>query len=168
MQVDDDGKPRYDELVFPADGRGYFVIDTVPSLQSTNEAKTETGARLEIRILITALLRQFMEEARSWAESVPLVPAEDPNKRRFESDVCLSPPKWSDEESMGESEPEKQTQNAGSPSAASAADYRGLDETGNGPDHASSLPAAGDAPYPTVRGATPKSKAKVFLQVQSR
>ena len=33
MQVDDDGKPRYDELVFPADGRGYFVIDTVPSLK---------------------------------------------------------------------------------------------------------------------------------------
>ena len=68
MQVDDDGKPRYDELVFPADGRGYFVIDTVPSLRSINEAKTETGVRLEIIILITALLRQFMIEARSWAE----------------------------------------------------------------------------------------------------
>ena len=151
MQVGDDGKPRYDELVFPADGRGYFVIDTDPSVHTINKAKNETGVRLEIRTMITDLLRQSMDEARSWAEKIPLVSAEDPNKRRFECDVY--------EEPMGESEPDKQTQNAGSLTAASAAGDTVLD--------ASSLPAAGGkntpsiAPRPTVRGARPKSKAKV-------
>ena len=70
MQVDD-GKPRFTELVFPADGQGYFVIDTVPSVRSINEAKNETVVRLEIRIFITALLRDLMIDARSWSENLP-------------------------------------------------------------------------------------------------
>jgi len=126
MQVDD-GKPRFTELVFPAGGRGYFVIDTVPSVRSINEAKNETGVRLEIRIFITALLRDLMIEARSWAENLP--------------------------------QPEEQIQDAGSPLAASAADSTGLAETGDGPGHASSFPAAGDAPPPPVLAPTPKAPA---------
>ena len=126
MQVDD-GKPRFTELVFPADGRGYFVIDTVPSVRSINEAKNETGVRLEIRIFITALLRDLMIDARSWSENLP--------------------------------QPEEQIQDAGSPPAASAADSTGLAETGDGPGHASSFPAAGDAPPPPVLAPTPKAPA---------
>ena len=64
MQVVD-GKPRFTELVFPADEQGYFVIDTDPSVRSITEAKNETGARLEMRIFITALLRDVMIDARS-------------------------------------------------------------------------------------------------------
>ena len=113
MQVGDDGKPRYDELVFPADGRGYFVIDTDPSVHTINKAKNETGVRLELRTMITDLLRQSMDGARLWAEKIPLVSAEDPNKRRFECDDYGEP--------LSESEPDKQTQNVGSLTAASAA-----------------------------------------------
>ena len=126
MQADD-GKPRYTELVFPADGQGNFVIDIDPSVRSIAEAKNETGVRKDMRTLITAELRSLMIDARSWLARLP--------------------------------PPEEPIQGAGSPPAASAADSVGLVETGDGPGHASSPPAAGDAPSPPVLVPTPKASA---------